>query len=105
MSYITASEYWQEIAEIVEQVKDEVEEYGNDVYGIAHEIVDSHKWNIWYYYSADIIENSDNDDVFADYGVDLNVMYERRGIDGILNFIALQAMLADVCQDLLVGIE
>ena len=105
MSYITASEYWQEIEEIIECVREEAEKYDGDVYEIAHQTVDAHKWNIWYYYSADIIENSDNEDVFADYGVDLNAMYERRGIDGILNFIAFHAMLADVCQDLLVGIE
>ena len=105
MSYITASEYWQEIAEIIEEVKGEVEVYGGDVYEIAHEAVDNHTWNVWYKYSADIIKNSDNDDVFVDYGVDLNEMYERRGIDGILSFIAFRAMLADVCQDLLVGIE
>lgn len=105
MDEITDSKYWKEVQSIIDSVYDEVEQHGGNGYNLASQMVENHEWIVYYKYAYDILKCSDNEDVISDLGYDLNVMHEQKGLDGMLNTIAYYALLADVCQDMLLGIE
>ena len=108
---ITCSEYNKEIKDLAFNLVEENQEIEDSEFnvfehirdnGLDHQTVDGHQWIIYYKYSLDIIEHSDNDDYMVDNlgSESLEHALKNGGLSGLHQAIAFYAMLADVNEEL-----
>ncbi len=58
---ISYSDYWAEIAAIVEQTKAEAKEYDSDAYDTLHTMIDGHNWVIYTAYAFDVLKHTEHE--------------------------------------------
>lgn len=118
MNNLTSNEYWTEISDIATNLVDEamdaaIEDNNGDYSDFEtlkeqaidsindyrlHEVIDGHQWIIYYAYSLDVINNSDNEDYYSDnFGAEsLAASLEQGGLNTLHCHIAFWCMYADV---------
>ena len=109
MTNITHREYRDEIRDIAEDLyKEAMEEHPEDeddrneyIIDRVNEIVDGHRWIIYYAYNLSVYEHSPNPDAYQDiYGNEgLGSILSVRGILSLHNVLAYCAMLADIQEE------
>ena len=113
MSKLTYNEYWKEIKSIADNLVDEtmneaIQDYDGDNPGFEemkeiasetindsrlHETIDGHQWVIYYAYNLDVIDNSENEDYYADNMGDFSSF---DNLNSLHTAVAYYAMYADV---------
>ena len=105
---ITYNEYWTEISELADSMAceamqandNDIDAARDDIFDSRlHETVDSHQWIIYYAYSLDVIDHSDNEDYYNDNfgGEALAASLNEGGLNTLHCHIAFWCMYADIC--------
>jgi hypothetical protein len=99
---ITYKEYNEEIKRLADEIQAEVNEYGGDLYDLAHQTVDGHQWVIYYTHNNDLVYISDNADAWEEVYTreDIGALVVDRGIYGAQSVQAFFAMLTDLMIEL-----
>jgi len=98
MENITYSDYWQEIDRLADDIIEEAQEYGEDIFDATHQAVDGHQWVIYYSYNDYVIRHAGNGDAWEDcYSPeDIGRVVVEHGMTGARSHQAFFAMREDV---------
>jgi hypothetical protein len=98
---MTRTEYQNEIASIVEDIKDEIRENGGSMQDRVHESCNGHRWVIYTAYNYDVLANSNNAECGVNDGlVDANEAIKEGGLSKLTAQLACCAMMQDVSEEL-----
>jgi hypothetical protein len=104
---ITSVQYWNEVSALAGIIAEEAmqqsdnnrsdaEDLIND--SLLHETIDGHQWIIYYAYTLDVYQHSDNSDYLVDnLGIEYaGIILQEKGLDGLHCALAFWALYADV---------
>lgn len=98
---ITASDYWNEIRSIAENVKQDVRENEGDVSEAVHDAIDGHQWVIYTGYNLDVLKHCSDESAGIDEGlIDANAALAEGGLSKLTAQLAYCAMERDVYDEL-----
>ena len=95
---ISYQEYREEVRSIADNVIEEANVYGQDVYDVVNATVDGHQWVIYYAYNDDVVQHSDYEDAWEDCycAEDIGQLVIEQGMTGARSVQAYFALLQDV---------
>jgi hypothetical protein len=91
---MTSDEYWDEIGSIAREVTKEAREYDRDITEVLHEIINDHKWVIYYRNNGFVLSHSEN----SSYGLNEGLISTVKDHDEYMTQAAYWAMYADVSE-------